>query len=587
MRILHEALRPPDGHELEQLVVTTFTLDLVSLLSVPLAFAWFGVQGDSDAVERDPLELLAAVERQSGRITVFHQAGAIAVPGRHRQLLSLVEDALTGVPTPRAGGVFHPKLWIAAYHDQTGDRRYRLLCLSRNLTADRCWDTILSLEGSPTAARRNDSEPLADFVTWLARRPSVSPARAAQLRRLGRELRSVRFDPPPPFERVQFRPLGIRGYRNDPIAAARRDRLLVVSPFLGADQLERLAGEPWETTLVTRAEEAARLHGSVSPSITRVLQLDDALEAEPDDSEVPAPGLAGLHAKFYVADQGWNATMWTGSANATSAAFKRNVEFFVELHGKKSTCGIDKVLGDGSDGTFASMLVPVEDMQAKAEDDSLERRLDALAREIAELPLEVRVSEKDDLWTLELARPRALTFPPGASVTAAPLTLQRGATAIDLSNQVLARFQGLKAHEVSGLFVLEVRLDIDPKVSRCFVAHWPLVGMVPDRVHALLVELASDPERVLAFVRLFLAGDEAPMSIGPFGGGNLGGNGGWGLAPEAPLLELLVRALAREPQRLDDLARWLPDMAAAAGDPGADLLRIWEPVWQARQERAQ
>src|SRR5205085_9279408 len=94
------------------------------------------------------------------------------------------------------------------------------------------------------------------------------------------------------------------------------------------------------------------------------------------------------------------------------------------------------------------------------------------------------------------------------------------------SRQVLARFQGLKAHEVAGLFLLEVRLDTDPKVSRSFVAHWPLVGMVPDRVRALLVELASDPERMLAFVRMFLAGGEAPMSIGHFGGGKLGGNGG-------------------------------------------------------------
>jgi hypothetical protein len=587
MRILHEALRPPEGHELEQLVVTTFTLDLVSLLSVPLAFAWFGGQGDSDAVERDPLELLAAVERQSGRITVFHQAGAIAVPSRHRRLLSLVEDALAAVPAPRAGGVFHPKVWIAAYRDEAANRRYRLLCLSRNLTTDRCWDTILSLEGSPTAAHRDDSKPLADFVIWLARRPSVSPARAANLRRLGRELSSVRFEPPPPFQRVQFRPLGIRGYRNDPIEAERRDRLLVVSPFLGADQLERLAEEPWETTLVTRPEEAARLEGSLSPSITRVLQLDDALEAEPEDGEIRTPWLAGLHAKLYVADQGWNATMWTGSANATSAAFKRNVEFLVELHGKKSACGIDKVLGDGSDGTFGSMLVSVEHLQAKAEDDSLERRLDALAHEIAELPLEVGAAEEDNLWTLELARSRALTAPEGASISAAPLTWRRGPQALDLAKQVLARFPGLKAHEVSGLFVLEVRLDADPKASRSFVAHWPLVGRVPDRVHALLVELASDPERVLAFVRMFLADGEAPMSIGPFGGGNLGGNGGWGLAPEAPLLELLVRALARDPQRLDDLARWLPDMAAAAGDSGADLLRIWEPVWQARQELSQ
>lgn len=87
MRVLHDAIRPPLGFELEHLVVTTFTLDLVSLLSVPLAFTWFGSHGDTDAAAREPLELLAAVARSAQRITVFHQGGQVTVPAKHGGLL--------------------------------------------------------------------------------------------------------------------------------------------------------------------------------------------------------------------------------------------------------------------------------------------------------------------------------------------------------------------------------------------------------------------------------------------------------------------------------------------------------------------
>ena len=50
------------------------------------------------------------------------------------------------------------------------------------------------------------------------------------------------------------------------------------------------------------------------------------------------PPARDLHAKLYVADDGWNAHLWTGSANATDAAFgeNENVEFLVQLTGKKA-----------------------------------------------------------------------------------------------------------------------------------------------------------------------------------------------------------------------------------------------------------
>ena len=586
MRILHEALRPPEGHELEHLLVTTFTLDLVSLLSVPLAFTWFGGHGDADELERDPLELLAAVDRQAGRITIFHQAGAIGVPGGHKRLFSLIEDALVAVPAPRSGGVFHPKLWIATYSDDARKQRYRLLCLSRNLTPDRCWDTILSLEGTPTRRTRIEARPLVDFVAWLARVRRLPPSHATNVRRLARGLSSVRFEPPAPFQSVAFRPIGIRGYRSDPIAEARRDRMLIVSPFIGAAQLETMCADASEAILVTRPDEVGRLKGNLPSIMSRVLRLDDALEAEPEEGAETAPWLAGLHAKTYVADQGWDATVWTGSANATGAAFRRNIEFLVELRGMKSACGIDKILGDGSPGTFLSMLAPCEDATAPPEDDAVERALEALAGLIAELRVEVGVAEEESSWHLELTLlDEAPQLGEGVHVGVAPLAAGGVIVRVDLSKPMLARFQGLKAYEVSGLFVVEVGLDAHPGASRSFVASWPLVGAVPDRVRALLVELASDPDRLLSFIRMFLAAGD---SAAPSADANIGEGGmeGWGAAvSEGPLLELLVRTLAREPHRLDELARWLPDIAAAAGDGvGADLLQIWEPIWQTRQE---
>jgi hypothetical protein len=49
-----------------------------------------------------------------------------------------------------------------------------------------------------------------------------------------------------------------------------------------------------------------------------------------------------------------------------------------------------------------------------------------------------------------------------------------------------------------------------------------------------------------------------------------------------------VRAVATHPERLDSLARWIPELAAAAGgQTETELLSIWQPIWEARMERAE
>ena len=142
--LLLDALRPLPGHSLDHAIATTFNLDLETALTVPLAFAGFQFDEQSD-----PVEVMQALRGMSGRMDVFCQAGAIHATKWPSDLVALLEDVVHPVRRPSAGGIFHPKTWVLRFLDQSHAPSYRLLVLSRNLAASRNWDTILRLDGKP------------------------------------------------------------------------------------------------------------------------------------------------------------------------------------------------------------------------------------------------------------------------------------------------------------------------------------------------------------------------------------------------------------------------------------------------------
>src|SRR5690606_13044252 len=150
-RILMEALEPPPGFRFDLAVATTYSLDLMALLTAPLAFSMFDAdaartRGDGDAAEStNPFALLQAVRSYAARTTVFCQAAQIVPPARYQRVLTYLEDSVVEVNPPSASGVFHPKLWALRMVGEDDEVLYRLLCLSRNLTFDRSWDTMLVL----------------------------------------------------------------------------------------------------------------------------------------------------------------------------------------------------------------------------------------------------------------------------------------------------------------------------------------------------------------------------------------------------------------------------------------------------------
>src|SRR4051812_13632711 len=113
--LLLDALRPPPGMRLERALGTTFTLDLATALTVPLAFA-----GHSLSHDPDPIALMETIRASADRLDIFAQAGAISAGRWPSDLAALLESVVHEVPRPRRGHLFHPKAWVAHYEDPEG-----------------------------------------------------------------------------------------------------------------------------------------------------------------------------------------------------------------------------------------------------------------------------------------------------------------------------------------------------------------------------------------------------------------------------------------------------------------------------------
>ncbi len=610
--LLIDALRPDPGYVLDHGLIATYSLDLDALLSLPLALTFDGWSGEESGENEagrgpaDPVALLESLRRHAGRLTVLCQAGAIAKP-RSLNFLSFLEPVVHGVSAP-LGGVFHPKLWLLRYlpGDAQGPVRYRLLVLSRNLTYDRSWDTMLRLDGAlaeqsgPVAASR----PLGRFVTGLIGLASESAVgldagRMSALETIGAESSRLAFDLPEGVEECSFWPLGFDATTAADVFGRRRDRTLVVSPFVSPAFVEQL-GLGGGDILVSSDAELACLPETLRERIGRVEVMDAAttveLDAGDDVEAGPATaedGLSGLHAKLFVADSGWKARLWTGSANATTAAFGKNVEFVAELAGLKSAIGIDSVLGDGKGG-LAELLAPYEHDPAAAEDlelRRLEHLIDELARELGAAPLSLHASAEAGAWRLELRSAAALPpVPAELEVVAWPATLREHRSMPLGGAHGLPAWQGLDVVQLSGFLCLEIAAPAAGLERQVAIAI-PLGGAPPDRDAAVVRSVLADPGRVLRYL-LFLLGDHDGDDADAFevlvsADEKDGGAGAWlGFGSEATLFEALVRTLHRDPDRLDRVEALIEELG---GDGGADLLpagfeAIFARVREARGE---
>lgn len=554
--LLLDALRPDPGFRLDRAVGTTFSLDLDALLTTPLAFALFDV--DAADGPADPVALLAAVKSYASRMTLYCDASRIAAPARDNALFPLLEPIVRPVTQP--GGAFHPKLWALRFRGQEDDAlRHRVLVLSRNLTFDRSWDTLLRLDEATGADLPPNTSGLIGFLRDLGRRSPSSIVEDLLL-----TLPGVSLAVPAPFSFLRFLPVGAG--QADPLAGVSGSAVLVISPFAKRERLDRIVPAAPRRVLVTRAETIDEL-GALA------LQQWDETYVLHGEAVEGAEGaeLSGLHAKVLVVDDGCERRVFTGSANATSAAFERNVELLVELRSTHSSTRVAALLDDQEELNLRRLLVAREaaheEPAEQTAEDAERARLEGLVIALAARTLTADAhADADGSWSAAVRLDvSGVALAPRDVLRARPVTAASAWQTMDVSSQHAEADLPLGApSRVTSLVALELAtgsaLDVDPLR---FVLVAELRGAPADREERLLLDLLPDTDRVMRLLFLLLAdgrhGQEASaevrrvLTVG-------GDDDSW--APALPLFETLVRTFAREPRRLSAVRGVVEQLAA-------------------------
>lgn len=601
--LLIEALRPPEGYAFDRGIGTTFSLDLLTLLVAPLSLALLEISETEDAL-RDPILLLDGIQQYADRLTIFCQAGRIAVPRQQSHLYRFLEPMIVEVQAPN-GGVFHPKVWLLRYLADDLPPLYRLLVLSRNLTFDNSWDLMVRLEGELAVHRVNAygrNHPLGDFIEQLPALTSrpVAPRILDHVALLQDEVRRVDFQVPEPFvDKLAFHPFGIRGYGRRKPFDRDFNRVLVMSPFLSDGALGGLTDSGEEHVLISRPESLAKLEDKTRGRFDDCYVIDDLIvgaEAEDTESADLAGATvedrlepAGLHAKLIVGESGWYATWFVGSANATNAAFQqKNVEFMVELYGKRSKVGVEAVLGDDEDNALRTLLHAYE---FSGEIPSPPPLSEKLADEVRGwlLSLEWRgevQSRGDELYDLVLSTKGNDVAPEGSyEVLFWPIT-QSTDRAVTLKVPPFpVRLTALSLLSLTPFIAFEVTAYAgDESHTLRFVQKVPLTGLPEDRDAYLYGAIIADRKDFLRYLWLVLSGGEVDLAQWVTSPGKGEDKVWWWTADaELPLLERLVRALSRSPEKLVRITGIVEQLREI--EKGSEVLpEGFEELWSAMNE---
>ena len=467
-------LVPPEGWRLERAVATTYSLDLETLLAVLLPL---GVGGnwniDPETFADGPL-LLRALWRVAPRLTVFHQAGQIAVPHRSTPLHALLDRILVPVALPPLRGTapaFHPKTWTIEFRNADGESLFRFLVLSRNLTRDDSLDIALALESGSGRRGLSRARPLVGFLNFLDTCiPADLPHAREHSRRLAELSRGLFAHPialakESVWDGFDLLPLydaaSRRIFAADPLFAGSPGRVIAISPFLSASVIRRLATHSDAPPVVlTRPDAYANLGRSIQQSIDAWALKDRVASPEPDDPENHRD--SDLHAKLYLRESPSESAILLGSVNATESGMNRNVEFAVRLHASQKVLNGDKLLaglfGKNPDapGNPFERLHPGDTFDpankaVQADRDAAQTAIDAFCR----CSVSGRVEIDGALHAIVVNVPSVFALPPRVlHCSLRPLALD---SCRAKSAKGMLRFTGLALADISSLFVLAAK----------------------------------------------------------------------------------------------------------------------------------
>ena len=350
-----ELLKPPEGWHTDHAILSTYSADLIVVVTSLLALGGYDLDGDRPGSR---VELVRAIESLRGRVRILAQEGRVPIPSKQLPILKLLDKFLKTIVTDETESSFHAKAALLRFHRiaEPSDAQWRLWFGSRNLTRALNWDTGLVL-ASRSDQKGQKIEGLAGVVEAYVTQAKLPRLKAGSVRS---ELSKLTWDCPVGCEVKSISLLGPGRDSGFPEPPADTERMFVVSPFLDAATVRaagKWGGPQTRRALVSTDLEFQRLlrdNASVFDGFGNLcrqplpdlpgegpvsVEEENRAAVEVAESEETPP--QGLHAKLLFAAKGKRRQLWIGSANATARGWQgRNIEIVAEL-------GVNQEVADG------------------------------------------------------------------------------------------------------------------------------------------------------------------------------------------------------------------------------------------------
>lgn len=590
-------LQPPAGFTLDAAIATTYSLDLDTLLVLPIALCF------SDTLEGnlhgEKIAVLEALSQLEDRLVVFYQTGNIHIPPSFNRLFTLLEPFLSAV-TPHSHGAFgaytsfHPKLWLLRFRrkENPSEVCYRLLVLSRNITFDRSWDVAASIDGFPEPGRCDEDDSLSGFLQALA--PHAGKSKRPIIEQLASEVPGVRWILPGPFSSMKMLPGGAahclnrnQGYGTPLDFGRALDELIVVSPFLDIDALDNLAAQSAEPRyLFSRADSLDTL-GEQALVAWQCYSMNDAVLNGEERRELPNAEVQDLHAKLFISKSGKTTHWHVGSANATNAALgsasgasPRNTEFMLRLSTTNLQATPASLLAEwtqSSDGnlfirhTFTCREDPDEEKYATA--------LRQLSYQLISAKWYLRAEPDDNLrYSLHMRVEPLIVIPAGFVVQVGMLCIPGHYDRLDQVVEQQITWLSLALTQISAFIPIRVIGPL-PDITASLVMQAALtLPREVDRSGAVLRELVDTPDKLMNYIRLLLHADASKEQWDGADEEKIDGNGGdlFGFDLSSGLLEQLLLAASRRPEQLTRVDQLIKRMRRMGVPVPEEFQSLWK-----------
>ena len=566
-------LLPPPGFVLDQAVGTTYSLDLETLTAVSIAL---GLKEDMDSdLLRNPISMLNALQKVTEKILIFCEAGQMRASDKASPLMILMEKMVIPVALPkgRKGAAypsFHPKTWVLRYVNSEGEKRYRFVVLSRNLTFDRSWDISFCMDSSDEIYQPEKTAPIVGFLNYLRdrigntvqdfrRKRSTMKDFAEALSQVSFALNDHEFG-----ENFTVMPLGIGEAAYD----IGKDQLLcqdkwskdysfqdlvVFSPFLSASLIEEwnrpeheIAGT--NRTLITRRSELPKLTADQTSRFKVYVLKDDIVEGEEYISEADAEKQRqDIHAKIYLRRKYADTDLYLGSMNASFAATHQNVEMMVRLGTKNRYLNSDRFLrelfcgpADGKENPFEEVRIRNE----KADDTEDEvKLLEKTVKEICRRKMQAVITENNGKYDVRVAVSGEIADE-WKNVSIAPL---RRNVYTEFAGEMI--FPEMEILQLTEFFRIRIQGQKE-QITRIIMI--PTSGFPEDRESAVVNSVVKDKRSFIEYVA-FVLGEDYLMTM--LEERTLSSSGLWssesGRMPA--LYEKMLKTALEEPERLKEI----------------------------------